>query len=89
MEIAVFAMQANRNFKQSGKLLAREDQILGSIGEQFSFLQENDAINFRNNFRDMMRDEQDAEPGAGELAHQLAKLELTSDIEGVAGLVEE
>ena len=36
-------MQPNGNFKESRELLAREDQIFGSIGEQFSFLEENDA----------------------------------------------
>ena len=89
MEIAVFAMQANRNFKQSRELLAREDHIFGSIGEQFSFLEENDAIDFGDNFRDMMSDEEDAKSGTGELAHGVAKLELTSNVEGVARLVEE
>ena len=89
MEITVFAMQPNGNFKESRELLAREDQIFGSIGEQFSFLEENDAINFGNNFRDVMSDEKDAESGASELAHDQAKLELTGNVEGVARLVEE
>ena len=36
-----------------------------------------------------MSDEEDAEPGTGELAHGVAKPELTGNVEGVAGLVEE
>ena len=36
-----------------------------------------------------MSDEEDAEPGTGELAHGVAKLELAGNVEGVAGLVEE
>lgn len=36
-----------------------------------------------------MGDEEDAKSGAGKLAHDVAKFELTSDVEGVAGLVEE
>jgi hypothetical protein len=52
-------------------------------------LEENDAIDFRNNFRDMMSNEEDAESGAGELAHDEAELELTGNVEGVARLVEE
>lgn len=63
--------------------------MFGSIGEQFSFLEEHDAVNFGNDFRDMMSDEEDAEPGAGELAHGVAELELAGNVEGVAGLVEE
>jgi hypothetical protein len=52
-------------------------------------LEENDTINFRNDFRDMMSDEKDAESGAGELAHGVAEFELTGNIEGVARLIEE
>ena len=36
-----------------------------------------------------MSDEEDAEPGAGELAHGVAELELAGNVEGIAGLVEE
>ena len=36
-----------------------------------------------------MSDEEDAEPGTGELAHGVAEFELAGNVEGVAGLVEE
>ena len=36
-----------------------------------------------------MSDEEDAKPGAGELAHGVAEFELAGNVEGVAGLVEE
>jgi hypothetical protein len=46
-------------------------------------------VNLRNNLRNMMSDEENAESGASEFAHGVAKFHLAGDVQGVSGFVEE
>lgn len=66
-----------------------EDFLFRTVGENAASAQEHDALYFRNDLRNVVRYEQIAESPSSKLAHRVAQLELGSDIQRVARLIEE
>ncbi len=88
MKEAVFLAEPNGDPKQIRKMLRREHGRFWPIRYDASFSQKYYTFYLRNNFRNMMRHQQNPEPGFRKLAHRIAKLQLRRDVQRVARLVE-
>ena len=89
MEVAVVAEEADGDGEERGERFAGKDAVLGTVGEDGTLLEQDDAVHFRNDLGYMMGDENDAQAGLCELAHGVAKLELRGNVESVGRFVEE
>src|SRR5438876_5924651 len=89
MEISVALTQAHGSSKQFRKMLLGEHRGFRPVGLNVSFAQKNHALNLWNNFRYVVRHEQDSESGLRKLAHGVAKLELSADVQSIAWLVKQ
>lgn len=81
--------EADVGLEQVGQAGFGEDGGFGAVGEDASFAEQDDALDFGNDFGDVVRYQEDAQAGLSELAHGFAQLQLRANVEGVAGLVEE
>src|SRR6266446_9620844 len=89
MEISVALTQADGSSKQFRKMFLGEYRGFQPVGLDAAFAQEDHALNLRNNFRYVVRHEQDSQPGLRKLAHGVAELELRADVQSIAGLVKQ
>ncbi len=62
--------------EELGKAGGGQDFLLRAIGENVTALHENDAVHFRDQVGEVMRDHDDADAGIGELSQDLAKFVL-------------
>jgi len=67
----------------------RENLLFRAIGQNVAFSQEHDAFDFRNDFGDVVSDQQNAKPTLRQLPHCVSQLKLGGDVQSVAGLVEQ
>ena len=87
MEEAVLLTEPNGNAKQIRKMFRGQYGRFSSISEDAPFAQENHPLDLWNNFRNMMRDQQDADAGSGQLPHGVTELHLRADVQRVARLI--
>lgn len=88
MEVAVIAEEADGDGEEGGESFAGEDAVLGTVGEQSALFEQDDAVDFRNDFGNVMGNEDDAEAGLREMAHGVTELELRGNVQSVGRLVE-
>jgi len=81
--------EAHRHAKQMGKMGSGEHGGFGAVGHNAPFAQEDHAIDFRDDFGDVMGNQQNGYPGLRQLPQCVAQLELRGDVQRVAGLVKE
>lgn len=89
MEIAVVVAEADFGLEEVGQVGFGQDGGFGAVGEDASFAEQDDALDFGDDFGDVVRDQEDAQAGLHQFAHRFAQLQLRANVEGVAGLVEE
>jgi len=63
--------------------------VLGPISDDAAVFQENDAINFGDDFGDMMGHQKNAQAGLRQTAHGVTEFKLGGNVEGVAGLIQQ
>lgn len=89
VEVAVLAADLDLGAEEVAEAGGGEHFVFATVGYDLSIAQKNHAFDLGDDFRDVMRHEQNSEAGLGELAHGLAELHLCADVERVAGFVEE
>ena len=86
--VAVAAGDIDANVEEGGKYSGSKKLLLRAVGDDFSGAHEDDAVDFRDDVRDVMGDEDDTDAGLSEFAHRLAQAMLSENIEAVGWLVE-
>ena len=88
MKVAVPLYETDGNAEERREPFGGENVLFETVGQDLAFAQKHDALNLRNDFRDVMSNEQNTEAAAREFAHGIAQLELCCDVQGIARLVE-
>lgn len=78
-----------RNGKQGGEAIGCEQIALGTVGKDCALAEQDDAVDFGDDFFQMVRDEQEADSARGESAHMVAHFALGGEVEAGGGLVKE
>ena len=88
MEPLVVASDVNGGVEELGKAGRCEELLTGTVTDDTAGTHENDALDFRQDVAEVMRNEHEAGAFSGEAAEGLSKLALGGKIEGVGWLVE-
>src|ERR1039457_1204390 len=87
MVISVAAGEFHRDAENVAQYFGREHLLLPSVGGDAAVAEEDDAADFRDDVGEMVRDEQYADAGDGQLAQDFSKLVLGENVEAVARFV--
>ncbi len=89
MEEAVAFGEIDGGAEEVGEVWGGEEVVLGAVGGDSTFAHQEEAVDFGDDVRGVVGDEEDRGSLPGELAEEVAKLSLGGEVEGVGGLVQQ
>src|SRR5690348_6120243 len=89
MKMAVLLYQPEINAEERRKMPSRKDLLFRPICQNPALPQKNHALDFRNDLRNVVSHQKNANPTLRPLTNRIPKLNLRGDVQRVAGLVEQ
>src|ERR1700680_2289253 len=89
MIIAVAPRQLHRQPKKFRQPFRGKEWVLTAIREHLAIAQKNHAIDFGNDVRQMMSDQQNARAGLRQLPQNVSELERRVNVQAIAWLIQQ